>query len=335
MKILFVATKPKPDNMEFHIIQAFAEMGHEVVHFDIKTVFGLSPSMDRYAQYFARTFLREPERIREKVLLEYARKTSPDLVLVLLGNLISPKTVELLKKAISVPIVCWCQDTLATMGRQYLIGSPFDVVFSKDHYMVNLFNDMIGKRFAYLPEACNPAVHYYEIPPQSEASQYECDVTTAASLYYYRQEILGHINNSFRLKIWGDKPDWLNYKLGNAHTGRYVVDSEKRFAFSMAKIALNTLFFAEIEGVNCRLFEISGCGGFQLVSHKKEVGEFFDIGSEVETFHNRNDLIEKIHFYLREPEKRQKIAQSGMEKAHRFHTYTHRLNDLLHITSQI
>jgi len=335
MKILFVATKPTMDNMEFHIIQSLTEMGHDVINFDIKTIFNLSPSIDRYGQFLARTFLREPERIREKSLIDYARKTTPDLVLVLLGNLVSPKTVQILKNNIKAPIVCWCQDAIATMGRQYLIGSPYDLVFSKDHYMVDLFNSMIGPRFKYLPEACNPSVHYYERPPESDTDQYACDITTAASLYYYRHEILRHVNESYALKIWGDKPDWLDNKLHKSHTGRYIVGREKRFAFSVAKIVLNTLHYSEIQGVNCRFFEIQGCGGFQLVSHKNEVNEFCEIGTEVETFHDVNDLNEKIQYYLREPEKRLKIASDGMKKAHQFHTYRHRLEELIRLSSRL
>jgi len=333
MKILFIATKPMPDNMEYHVIETLEDMGHQVINFDIKTIFGANRRLNAYAEYIAGFLLREPERIHEKKLLDLAAKENPDLVLVLLGNMVSPKTISLLKKCIKAPIVCWCQDTLATIGRQYLIGSPYDLVFLKDHYMVNLFNDMVGDRFRYLPEACNPRMHYFEPPSAAEKDIYACDITTAASLYYYRQEILKPLQGEFKLKVWGDVPDWLNYELGSSHTRRYVVDRHKRHAFSAAKIVLNTLYFAEVDAVNCRLFEIAGCGGFQLVSEKAEVSRHFEIGEEIEVFRNKNELIEKVNYYLREPEKRIDIAKKGLARAHREHTYKHRLTELLRISS--
>lgn len=335
MRVLLIATKPRPDNMEFHIIETLKRMGHEVFEFDIQTIFNVNSKIDKYTQFIARTLLREPERIHEKKLVDFTKSISPDLVLVLLGNLTSPKTIKILKNSISAPIVCWCQDALSNIGRQYMIGSPYDQVFVKDHYMVNLFNDMIGKRFSYLPEACNPAMHFYEATPDSMRHMYDSDVSTTATLYYYRQAILKPINENHKLRLWGNRPDWLEYELGSAHTGRYVVDREKRFAFSSAKIVLNTLHYAEIDGVNCRFFEIAGCGGFQLVSHKSEVSRHFEIDKEVVTFDNSDDLMDKIKYYLGEPEKRKSIAEAGMKKAHASHTYEHRLNTMLETVNKL
>ena len=50
----------------------------------------------------------------------------------MLGSNLSPKTVKKIKKTVKVPIVCWCQDQLSTLGRQYVIGADYDKVFLKD-----------------------------------------------------------------------------------------------------------------------------------------------------------------------------------------------------------
>ncbi|BCG63743.1 MAG: spore maturation protein CgeB [Methyloprofundus sp.] len=335
MRVLFIGTKVQPDNMEYHIVNTLEKMGHKVFGFDIKTIINCNESIDKYFNFFARTILREPERILEKKLANYAKKISPDIVIVLLGNMVSPKTIVLLKKHLDVPIVCWCQDALSTIGRQYMMGAPYDAVFLKDHYMVDLYNNMIGDRFIYLAEACNPSMHYYELPKGKDLKHYECDITTAGSLYYYRQEILKPLAAHYKLKVWGSMPDWLSYELRVRHTKEYVTGKTKRFAFSAAKIVLNTMHFAEIDGLNCRFFEILGCGGFQLVSDKSEVHKYLEVGKEVETFRDKNELIEKVDYYLKEPEKRKKIAMQGMQRAHNNHTYTHRLNELFEVTSKL
>jgi spore maturation protein CgeB len=329
MKILFVGTQIQPDNMEYHVTEALQSMGHTVFHFDIKTLIPGSPKLDRYGEFIARMILREPERIREKALADYMAKIQPDLVIVLLGYIVSPKTIALLKKHTVAPVVCWCQDAISNLGRQYMLGAPYDLVFVKDHYMEELFNQMLGNRFRYLPEACNPRMHFYETPPQSQHAEYACDVTTAATLYYYRQELLKPLKDRYRLKVWGNVPDWLAYELGGSHTRRYISGQTKRYAFSAAHIVLNTLHYAEIDGVNCRFFEVPGCGGFQLVSEKAQVADYFQPGREIETFRNQAELREKIDFYLREPTLRADIARNGLQRAHAEHTYEHRLQALI------
>jgi hypothetical protein len=121
--------------MESHVIESLEFMGHEVFGFDIKTILDLNSKCTRYIEFAARALLREPERLREKKLVSFAAEVRPDLVIVLLGNMVSPKTIALLKKVVSAPIVCWCQDALSTMGRQYMVGAPYDLVFVKDHYI--------------------------------------------------------------------------------------------------------------------------------------------------------------------------------------------------------
>lgn len=329
MRVLFVGARPLPDNMESHVIESLEAMGHEVFGFDIKTILDLNSKCSKYIEFAARTLLREPERLREKKLVSFAVEVRPDLVIVLLGNMVSPKTIALLKKVVSVPVVCWCQDALSTMGRQYMVGAPYDLVFVKDHYMARLFNDMMGKRFRYLPEACNPSVHFYEAPTDEELGSYECELATAATLYYYRQEIMKPLAGRYLLKLYGNVPDWLHFEMQGCHTGKYIVGRSKRLVFSSAAIVLNTLHYAEIESVNCRFFEIAGCGGFQLVSEKDEVARHFEVGTEVETFRDKDELIAKIEHYLQEPLKRKDMALRAMKRAHAEHTYKHRLQQLL------
>jgi spore maturation protein CgeB len=115
--------------------------------------------------------------------------------------------------------------------------------------------------------------------------------------------------------------------------GRGVYETDKCKAVAGAKIVLNSLHFAEINGLNCRTFEVSGCGGFQLMSYSPAIAEHFEIGKEVEVFHDRNELIEKVEYYLLEHEKREKIARAGQRRAYAEHTYSHRLSMLIDLVT--
>ena len=164
------------------------------------------------------TFLREPERLSEARLLRTTQEFSPTVILVLLGNQLSPKTVAAVRKVTRAPLVCWCQDQMTTLGRQYLLGSRYDAVFLKDRYMLDLFSRMIvSTEFHYLPEACNPRIHRPLRFTAADRDQYGCDVMLAGTLYYYRQEILEQLTD-FHLKVWGAQPDWLVHRLtGEVH----------------------------------------------------------------------------------------------------------------------
>ncbi len=104
---------------------------------------------------------------------------------------------------------------------------------------------------------------------------------------------------------------------------------QKAKAFSAAKIVLNNLNPGEIWGINCRAFEIPACGGFEMINYRKGLSQLFEIDKEIVSFNNYNDLIEKIDYYLANDTDANAIAEAGRIRAHKDHTYTHRLQLLL------
>ena len=105
----------------------------------------------------------------------------------------------------------------------------------------------------------------------------------------------------------------------------YVADGEKAKAFNAAKIVLNTMHYAEIEAVNQRLFETTACGAFVITEWNPALPELFEPEREVVTFRARQELKEKVDYFLAHPEERQEIADRAYARAHREHTYEIRL----------
>jgi spore maturation protein CgeB len=335
MKIIFVgASSLAADSMEKHIVEVLATMGHEVRHFNIRDVVQIHPKVDRLTQFMLRNLVREPERLSEKKLLRALAEYQPDLVLVILGSILSPKTVSRMRKQFAGRIVCWCQDQLTTMGRQYLIGCEYDRLFVKDHYLVDMFSNYLGVDVHYLPEACNPVYHHSVTLSDSDRDRYKADIFTYGNIYYYRQTILEALQG-YDLKVYGNMPDWLVNRLGDSFTGRCVFEEEKCKAVAGATIVLNTLHPGEIRGLNCRAFEMAGCGGFQLSSYSDAIAEHFVVGEEIEVFRNRAELLEKVDHYLDNPERARAIARAGQARAYAEHTYEHRLNRLFELSGLV
>jgi spore maturation protein CgeB len=335
-RVLVVGSYAYPDSFEWHIVDSLKDMGCSVELFHhgrhIAGVFGFA---EKGLQKASTLLMREPERRNENRLLQAIEKFSPTLVLVVLGSQISPKTMERMRKRTKARIVCWCQDQMTTLGRQYLLSSGYDAVFLKDRYMHELFSSMIrSTTFHYLPEACNPRMHRPIEITEHDREKYGCDVMIAGTLYYYRQEILQQLVRQLdgvHLKIWGSRPDWLVDRLPGRHMGRHVHGDEKVRAALSARICLNTLHYAEVNGLNCRTFELAGCGGFQLVTRVPTLAQHFEPEVEVATFGSVEELIDKSIHYLRNPAAAVAIADRGRRRAHRDHTYEHRLSEIFRI----
>jgi spore maturation protein CgeB len=339
MKIFFIGTIPidgagvSPDTMEAHIVEALGERSIECMYFPFLT----QPWGSRLNRLFEhmRTDLRLLSTTpAEHMMIKAAEAFQPDLILVLLGNYTAPETIRKVRAATGAPVVCWCQDHLGSMGRQYIIGSKFDYLFTKDQSMVDLFRRYTSLREVhYLPEACNPKVHCPVTPTDEEHARFSCDITTAANVYYFRAEILESLSE-FNLRVWGLIPGFNQGAVRRFCTGKPIFTRDKAACFNSAKIVINSLHPMESGGLNARAFEVAGCGGFQLITHSDAVARHFVPGREIETFRDLGELHDKVVYYLAHDDERQAIAEAGRKRAHNEHTYARRLEKMLNIVTQ-
>ena len=335
-RVLVAGSYAYPDSFEWHIVDSLKSAGCEVeLFYHGYKIGGMLGIAEKVLHKATSLMIREPERRVEARLLRAIESFSPTVILVVLGSQLSPKSMEIIRKRTTARIVCWCQDQMTTLGRQFLLASGYDAVFVKDRYMLELFSGMIrSTKFYYLPEACNPRMHRPIELSAADRETYGCDIMIAGTLYYYRQEILRQLvqqSQGIQLKIWGSRPDWLLDRLPGLHMGRYVHGDDKVRAALSAKICLNTLHFGEVNALNCRAFELAGCGGFQMVTRVPTLAEHFEPEVEVVTFGSVEELIEKSAYYLRNPEAAAAIAERGRLRAHRDHTYEHRIREILSI----
>lgn len=84
-------------------------------------------------------------------------------------------------------------------------------------------------------------------------------------------------------------------------------------------------------GMNLRHFETTAAGGFMLTYETPELSSCFEIGVECDVFHSESDLLEKISFYLKHPEKRREIALAGQRRTLSGHLHSHRLVTLVEL----
>lgn len=64
-----------------------------------------------------------------------------------------------------------------------------------------------------------------------------------------------------------------------------------------------------------RPLETAMCGGFVLTEYAQGMENLFEIGKEIDVFYDKEELLEKVKYYLEHEEERESIAKRGYERA--------------------
>lgn len=84
--------------------------------------------------------------------------------------------------------------------------------------------------------------------------------------------------------------------------------------------------------VRLRDFEGPMCRACFLTAHTDEIEEFYDVGTEIDTYHTAEELIDKTRFYLTHPSAAEKLRAAGHTRALRDHTWERRFEELFRKT---
>jgi spore maturation protein CgeB len=79
-----------------------------------------------------------------------------------------------------------------------------------------------------------------------------------------------------------------------------------------------------ITQIRLRDFEVPMSGGFYLTEYQDELEEFFKIDSEIACYRSKDELLEKIRFYLKRPDLRERIRNAGRRRCLSDHTWENR-----------
>lgn len=99
--------------------------------------------------------------------------------------------------------------------------------------------------------------------------------------------------------------------------------------FYLSKINLNITSRSIESGVPQRVWDILSVGGFCLTNYQPELEDFFEIGKDLEVYHNLDELVEKVDYYLKHEKERVRIAINGYQKVKEQHDSKTRLKTIL------
>ena len=331
MKVAVIGRSATPGSFASAITMAFGELGHDTTTLELRM---LGESRYRRLANITRTarenvVSRSPRAVRTLygALLRELRDARPDLILTTLGRVTREEVDSWREVAPGVPVVLWFPDALSNFGRQQAFGAGFDRIFVKDLFLVDWLRvrGNIGE-LRYLAQGAPPdGIAWAEGNPTPQRSP---SLVMAGNIYPSRVRFLDAVIDELPIDLYGSlHNDAVPEKIARRFTGKYLSGPEKYQVFRDARGVLNNLHYAEVGGVNYRLFQATCCRGVALIDDVPQVKRYFEPGSEVITFSSPQDLVRTMEEVT--DDELNAIGEAAHARTVRDHLMRHRVQELL------
>ncbi|PZM82063.1 MAG: hypothetical protein DKM50_04780 [Candidatus Margulisiibacteriota bacterium] len=258
-----------------------------------------------------------------KKLLQQCEKIKPDFIFVYKGIPIFPSTLQKIKKK-NILIFAYNNDDPFGAGypfyvwRHYLAGLPFyDYIFSYRQKNINDYKNLgytnVDLLRSYFIESKNYPITDYKgsrsLADVSFIGHYENDG---------RDEVIKYLlDNGINLTLNG--PEWHRSKYYEYFSSRCgnieaIRGEQYNIALNSTKICLVFLSKLNNDTYTRRCFEIPAAKSFMLCQYSDDISNVFQEKRDAEFFRSKEELLEKILFYLKNDEIRDCIAASGYNR---------------------
>ena len=169
----------------------------------------------------------------------------------------------------------------------------------------------------YLPQGFRPDPRFLHPPDRSD---FEHPFTFVGSWKPERGALVEQLNAlGMAPQLFGK--GWIN--------SRWAEDPQTIFRSSQINLGIGyALASAKIANAQGRDIECPAVGTCYLTTYHWELAEMFEIGKEVLSYRNVEELIEMLTYYGKRPDACLKIAQAAHRRAHAEHTWEKRLSVL-------
>lgn len=226
-----------------------------------------------------------------------------------------------------------------------LLGDFFYHVVEQDDPRMSGFQETTGATFFTLPLAADATVIQPRFDKQF-ATQISYVGTNLPQKKAYFDELLFPLQEMYDVRLYGQ--DWTatSKALGwIQRVGQYfnlpflrslqkpklqLTDESSIYTSSLISVNIHE-DYQRFYGGDCneRSFKIPLAGGFEVVDDVACLARYFNVGEEIVVASDTQDWFEKIEYYVRHPEEREKIIKKGQARVRHEHTYHHRVKTLL------
>ncbi len=144
-----------------------------------------------------------------------------------------------------------------------------------------------------------------------------------------RTEIMQMIGEKYPVNLFTKDKGYSAPGVTNRGKIDYYLDMP--YVFKASDINLNITLRSIQRGIPLRAMDILGCGGFLLTNYQEDMLSFFVPGRDYVYYESRQDLMDKLAYYLKHDDERCDIAESGHAVVKASHTYEQRLEEIISI----
>lgn len=314
--------------MEDYFDKPIISLGHEIFHYD-----------------FMERFLNIGKKAMNDELKDAVKGFRPDYtIFVPFQNEFFPETITVIN-SITTTIGYFFDDTWR-INYSLFWSKYYNYVTTSSINGLRLWNSRNCNNFIYSPFACNLNVFKKTIQKKIY------DVSFVGGYHPYRAWYIRKLRRAgIDVNVWGNgwpsgeisqeqmvyifNQSKINLNLSNNESFdiRFIFDLSRPFieTLKVFKKTFLTLIGSDvkiIEMVKARHFEISACGAFQLTFYVEGIEHHFDIGREIVVYQNIYDIIEKIKYFLKHEDEREKIANNALTRSVKDHSLEIRFKKL-------
>jgi len=332
-----------------NIHDTLVDMGHDLVSFDYdlgeffkhleKTIESHQEYAKKHRNEVVAEFLRQIRAAHEKEPIDM-------LLSYFYDHFMTPEAIEEVKKMgiLAVNYNCNASYQLELISE---VSPAFDYCLTVEDFRFDDYK-ALGANAIYFQEGANPK--YYK--PCDVPKEYE--VIFIGQCYGDRPDHIRYLlDQGIDIKCFG--PNWdkvmatpmkklknLFYKiigkkkkvkplLPSSIIGKVLPFDEMIKTYSKAKIAINFgtcgethLTGQRVTQIRLRDFEAPMCGVFYLTEDNAELKNFYKSDKELIFYNDKEDLSDKIKYYLANDNEREKIAKAGRDRAIKEHSWEKR-----------
>lgn len=313
--------------------QALEKLGHEVCRFGWCRYFRHLEGAGQGAwslfwSKFQNKFIVGPviARINRDVVAT-ARSFRPDTIFVYRGTHLTAATIRKLREEFPAAVLVgynnddpFAQGHPFWLWRHFLAAVPeYDLMLAYRHHNLDDFRRIGAREVGLLRSWFIPERNYPVQLTMEERSRFGCDVVFAG---HYEddgrlQDLEAVVQAGFHFRLFG--PEWERAVASSPDLCRCapvepVRGEDYNRALCGAKIALCFLSTLNRDTYTRRCFEIPATGTFMLAQYSDDLASLYQEGEEAEFFRSREELLEKLRYYLHDEEARQRVAAAGMRK---------------------
>lgn len=301
--------------------KAFKDVGYkDVIHFPTNDVLENCCIGFNFLKRFEAKYLIGLGNVRvNRKARDIFDDFEPNLVFVYTDRILTPETIVYFKKDSKVFIY----------NNDNAFGEYYPRFFWKNYRNSLKLADIV---YVYRKSDINNCIDYGAEKVSLLRSYYIEEQNFPDVQYKLEEEIadvvfLGHFEKDHRISLIKKIID-SDIKLAIPKTtmkkmknkSRYLVPIEKTYGavynaiLSQAKIALCILSTINHDTYTRRCFEIPAAGTMMLSEYTDDLASMFEEDKEIVFFRSKEELVDKIKYYLSHDEEREQIAKAGRER---------------------